>query len=146
MARVEFVKLVDDLDGSDADESVRFNIDGVDWDIDLSDVHAKELREALVPYVNAGRRVRPGSTGRRTSAPGHGAAQRQELATIRAWAERAGYHVSQRGRIPAHIVAAYETNTPNPAATVELVDKRGSKDSPKRARTAPVAKFSASTR
>src|SRR3954451_4623497 len=56
MAQVSRVRLVDDLDGSEADESVEFTLDGMSLEIDLSKDNAAKLRDILAPYVAAGRR------------------------------------------------------------------------------------------
>ncbi|MDN5915821.1 MAG: Lsr2 family protein [Pseudonocardia sp.] len=67
MARVESVQLVDDLDGGVADETVSFSFEGAQWEIDLTDAHAAQLREALAPFVGAARRPSGGSSQVRTS-------------------------------------------------------------------------------
>lgn len=102
--RVEVV-LVDDLNGEPAEETVQFGLDGASYEIDLSGTNAAALREALAVYVGharrtGGRRV----TGRRPSAQAKGS----ESAAIRAWAKEQGVAVSERGRIPASVVAQYE--------------------------------------
>lgn len=95
------VLLVDDLDGSDAVETVSFGIDGVQYEIDLSEKNAKALREALAAYVAAGRRA-GGRSRRRSSRSGTSAAE------IRAWARDNGWDVPDRGRVAAEVKAAYE--------------------------------------
>lgn len=99
--RVEII-LIDDIDESPADEKVRFGLDGINYEIDLSSENAARLRDSLAPFVAAGRRA----TGRRTRAS---SASSGTLATeIRAWATANGYEISARGRVPTHIKAAYE--------------------------------------
>ena len=60
---------IDDLDGSEADGTVRFGLDGTDYEIDLNGEHAQELRDALARYVTAARRAggsRPAASPQRT--------------------------------------------------------------------------------
>jgi hypothetical protein len=112
MAQRVNVVLVDDLDGSDAVETVSFALDGVDYEIDLNDRHAGELRNALALYVGnarrtGGRRRRAGagsgtgSGSRSTSGDGPSAAE------IRAWARENGWDVPERGRVAAEVREAY---------------------------------------
>ena len=66
---------IDDLDGSEADGTVRFGLDGTDYEIDLNGEHAQELRDALARYVTAARRAgssarRPARNGRKGPANG----------------------------------------------------------------------------
>lgn len=104
MARKVQYFLVDDIDGGEASETVSFSLDGVSYEIDLSEGNAKALRDALSPYVGNGRRA-----GRRPRGRGRGAqARNQDTAAIRDWARERGFKVSDRGRIPADILAKYE--------------------------------------
>lgn len=98
------ITLEDDLDGSKGDDTVRFGLDGTEYEIDLSTKNAKALREALAPYVAVARKSR--TTRRRTS----GAARnsREESRIIRQWAKDNGYTVSERGRVPVSIREAYQ--------------------------------------
>ncbi len=99
MAQKVQVVLVDDIDGGHADETVRFGLDGTNYEIDLSSAHARELRDALASWVAAGRKV----TGRSAARP----RTSDDTSKIRAWAKSNGYAVSERGRIAADIRAAY---------------------------------------
>jgi len=104
--RVE-IKLEDDLDGGDADETVTFALDGVTYEIDLSSGNATKLRDALAPYVGHARRA----AGRRqaTRAQGRGTTSgKRDLTDVRDWARSNGHKVSDRGRISAEIQAAYD--------------------------------------
>ena len=103
MAQKVKIILVDDLDGGSADETVRFALDGSQYEIDLSKDNAKNLRDALKAYVDAGRKV-GGRTGRPRSA---GSARSNEAAQIREWARKNGYTVSERGRVNSEIIEAY---------------------------------------
>lgn len=97
------VEVVDDFDGSPADQTVRFAFNGASYEIDLNRAHFEEFAEAIQPYIKAGRKV--GSTRRRGNAGNP--TQRLENAKIRAWAQAEGMVVSDRGRIPAPVVEAY---------------------------------------
>ncbi|WP_158894255.1 histone-like nucleoid-structuring protein Lsr2 [Amycolatopsis anabasis] len=116
MAQQVLVSLVDDLDGSEADETVEFGLDGVSYQIDLSAENAEELRDSLAQFVEHARRA--GGRKRRASAsvtPKAAAAptakvDREQNQAIRAWARKNGYGVSDRGRIPAEVVEAYHKN------------------------------------
>ena len=55
MAKTVIVKLTDDIDGGDADETVQFALDGKSYEIDLSAANATKLRDALRPYIEKGR-------------------------------------------------------------------------------------------
>ena len=96
------VEVVDDFDGSPADQTVRFAFNGASYEIDLNREHFEEFAEAIQPYIKAGRKV--GSTRRRGNAGNPN--QRLENAKIRTWAQAQGMDVSDRGRIPAPIVEA----------------------------------------
>jgi hypothetical protein len=105
MAQRVNVVLVDDIDGSDAVETVSFGLDGVDYEIDLSDKHARQLRDALALYVGHGRRATRKRGGRRSRGSDSGGASAAE---IREWARQNGWDVSERGRVSAEVRAAYE--------------------------------------
>jgi hypothetical protein len=112
MAQKVTVSLVDDLDGGMAEETVEFGIDGVAYEIDLSDENAGKLRDALQAYVQHARRAgsakRAARQGtRRSAAAGRTTADREQNAAIREWARKHGYQVSDRGRIPAEVLEAY---------------------------------------
>ena len=111
MARKVQVILSDDLDENlTADETVSFALDGTNYEIDLAEKNAKEMREVFSRYVSAARKVGRAvraSGGGRTRASG-GRMDREQAGAIREWARRNGHQVSDRGRIPASVVAAYE--------------------------------------
>lgn len=108
MAQRIQVILEDDLDGSVGDETVRFGLDGVDYEIDLSTANATAIREALTKYIDAGRRVRATTGGRAPRRSGGAvSASREESRRIRAWALENGYEISTRGRVSASIREAY---------------------------------------
>ena len=104
MAQKVQITLVDDLDGRPADETVSFALDGSAYEIDLSAANAATLRDALAPYVSHARRARGGAR-RRNGRGGSGRA-----GEIRAWARSEGIAVSERGRVPADVVARYDAS------------------------------------
>jgi hypothetical protein len=108
VARKIITQLVDDIDATALDagegETVLFSLDGVSYEIDLSNANAVALREALSTYVQAGRRVSASQSRPQTRAA---RSNRGETAAIREWAAANGYAVSSRGRIPETVVAAY---------------------------------------
>lgn len=106
MAQKVSIILVDDLDGSEADETVRFGLDGTSYEIDLTSAHAAELREALAPYVGHARKS--GSGGRRTRSSSTSSSSGPAAADVRAWGRENGYDVPERGRIPAELREAYD--------------------------------------
>lgn len=103
------ILLVDDLDGGKADETVTFALDGVSYEIDLSEANASELRSALAAYVQVARKTGGRAAGRRGA---RGAAKSAgagpDTSDVRKWAKENGYEVSERGRVPANIKEAYE--------------------------------------
>lgn len=102
------VQLVDDLDGSVAEETVEFGLDGVSYQIDLSMVNAEKIRDLLGDYVAHARRS--GARRRGTSGVVRGrsaAVDREQNQAIREWARKRGLKVSERGRISAEVLDAY---------------------------------------
>ncbi|MFT3860404.1 histone-like nucleoid-structuring protein Lsr2 [Micropruina sp.] len=103
MAQRIVYRLEDDLDNSEAAETIVFGVDSVSYEIDLSEVNAQKLRDLLAPYVAAGRRVGGRrKTGARRKVGGSSASE------IRAWASENGYVVSARGRVPAEVREAFD--------------------------------------
>ena len=105
MAQKIQVSLISDVDGAPADESVTIGLDGVAYELDLTTAQATELRDALAPWVKAGRKV-GGRTAPRGKRAGRGSSDAQ---AIRDWAKANGHTVSERGRISAHVQDAYAT-------------------------------------
>ena len=99
------IVLEDDVDGGPADETVKFGLDGVTYEIDLSKDNAEKLRDVLASWIGHGRRTggRKGGRGARAMR-----STRSQANDIRAWARDNGYQVSGRGRVPAAIRSAYE--------------------------------------
>jgi hypothetical protein len=107
MAQKITVALEDDLDGGPADQTVRFGIDGADYEIDLNTSNVTAFRGTLAPFIDHARRAGRGSRRR----PGRSASSRERSGGIRAWAKEQGIAVSDRGRIPASVVEQYEAAT-----------------------------------
>jgi hypothetical protein len=101
---------VDDLDGSEAEGTVRFGLDGTSYEIDLSAAHAEELRNALAPYTRAGQKV---TGAARRTARGHGKAAANGFSTneVRDWAKANGIEIKDRGRVPADVVTKFRAAT-----------------------------------
>ncbi|BAL92026.1 hypothetical protein AMIS_68060 [Actinoplanes missouriensis 431] len=111
MAKQVITLLTDDLDGGEADRTVEFGLDGVNYTIDLSEKNAGKLRKSLEPFLSAATRLgRAGvvpSTARRAAPASSSRSSRDQNQAIREWANKNGHPVSERGRIPSHIVEAY---------------------------------------
>jgi hypothetical protein len=101
MAQKTVVRLTDDVDGSDATETVRFGMDGVGYEIDLSEANAAALREALARYVEHARRAKAAASARR---PSTRRARDYDARAVRAWAASHGIELPARGRIPGAVL------------------------------------------
>lgn len=110
MAQRTVITMTDDIDGSEASETVVFGLDGATYEIDLNEAHAEDLREVLAPYVVAARRVGAPASGRggRPSAPKPRSADGVDPKAVRAWAEANGVEVNARGRLKAAVVEQYQ--------------------------------------
>ncbi|WP_438352363.1 histone-like nucleoid-structuring protein Lsr2 [Microbacterium sp. CJ88] len=112
MARKIVHQLIDDLDGTQIEvgegETVLFSLDGVAYEIDLTDSNATELRAAFERYRTAARRVGSARASASSAAPRARRATGNDTSAIRAWAKSNGFDVSERGRVPASVVEAYE--------------------------------------
>ena len=111
MARKVAVELLDDIDGSEAAETMKFGLDGAYYEIDVNAAHADQLRRALAKFILSARRVgRGGVTSGRPRRPLGGAvhADRAQNQAIREWARRRKIQLNARGRIPATVVAQYQ--------------------------------------
>jgi hypothetical protein len=108
MAQKIQVLFTDDIDGGEADGTVRFAIDGTDYEIDLSAQHNEELRGILKNYIAHARKVSgtPRRGSRSTRKP-----SAIDTVAARAWAREKGYAIKERGRVPAEVVAKYREAT-----------------------------------
>ncbi len=107
MAQKVNIILVDDLDESEATETVTFGLDGTTYEIDLNDDHAAELREALAGYIGFARKVAGAKRARKSTTSA--AASGTSASEIRDWARSNGMAVPDRGRIPAEVREAFES-------------------------------------
>ena len=119
MATMTTVSLVDDLDGTVAAETVAFALDGANNEIDQTDRNAKKLRDALANFVDHARRIDGGrrvaaargakaKPAKATKSASRTAPDREQTAAIREWARAAGLEVSERGRLSAAVLDAFE--------------------------------------
>lgn len=116
MARIEevTVSLVDDFDGTEAAETVKFALDGKSYEIDLSKTNANELRRTLRPYIDRSRSARRSATARRGASGRRGPARRSEgydRTEVRAWAKANRIKVAPRGRISNDVVEKWRKAT-----------------------------------
>jgi len=105
------ILLEDDVDGSEAAETLQFALDGLAYEIDLSEQNADKLRAAVEPFAEKARRVggrtrssAPRTPRERKSTNGHGPI---DTKAVRAWAASNRVEVSSRGRIPASVIQQY---------------------------------------
>ncbi|HSY15631.1 MAG TPA: Lsr2 family protein [Jatrophihabitantaceae bacterium] len=113
MAQKIQVLLVDDLDGGTATETVSFGLDGSSYEIDLSADNAAKLRDALASFVGHARRAgrSPGRPAGRVATGARSATRpdREQTQAIREWARKSGHKVNDRGRVPSHVIEAYNS-------------------------------------
>ncbi len=117
MARTTIVQLTDDIDGSEADQTVEFSYKAKSYSVDLNDKNASELDDVLAPYIAAadkaggvqsragGRSSRSAGSRPRSSSGGTSGPDPKD---VRVWAEANGVQVSGRGRIPASVIEQYK--------------------------------------
>lgn len=99
---------IDDIDGTDLGDTadtITFSFDGKDYTIDLGEANSEAFREAMAPYIEAAQRV--SSAKRKSARKAGGKNSSSDTKAIRAWAKENGHNVSERGRIPADVMAAY---------------------------------------
>jgi hypothetical protein len=96
---------IDDIDGGEAEGTVRFALDGAEYEIDLSAKHGEELRATLETYVSHARKL--GGAARRTTSRGGRKPSTADTVLVRAWARENGYDIKDRGRVPANLVTKY---------------------------------------
>jgi hypothetical protein len=113
MARKIVHQLVDDIDGTVLEpgegETVLFSLDGTAYEIDLTSDNAAALRESLSRFVSAARTIsatRGGTT--QASGPKRRRTGQQDFSAVRQWAKENGYEISERGRVPASVLEAYD--------------------------------------
>ena len=112
MAKRVTEHLVDDIDGSEAAETIRFAVDGTEYEIDLSESNASEFHDAFAPYISAARRL----GGRPTRSSGRNASRSSDPAKVdpkqvREWAKSQGLDVNPRGRVSKTLIEQYQAAT-----------------------------------
>ena len=108
MAREVIEKLIDDLDGSDATETVTFGLEGATYEIDLNATNAAKLRDEFATWVGHARRAGGRKATGRSTSGGGASSRRKDVSAVREWARQNGHDVSERGRIPAAVQEAYD--------------------------------------
>lgn len=107
MAQKTVITLTDDIDGSGADETVVFGLDGAMYEIDLNGVHAEDLREVMAPFISVARRQGGRAPARAASAPKPRTPSEVDPRAVRSWAEANGVSVNSRGRLKADVLEQY---------------------------------------
>jgi len=118
MAQKVLVQLVDDLDGTSSTDisTVTFGLDGVTYEIDLNEDNATSLRDHLAEFITSARRTGGRVKRGGSLTPGGGSGRnREQTQAIREWAKKNGHDVSDRGRIPAAVIDAFEAAQAAPA-------------------------------
>lgn len=137
MAQKVLVQLVDDLDGtaSESIETVSFGLDGVQYEIDLAPENSANLRDSVASYVQSARRVSgrvKRGAGKPTSTPSAPAVDREQTRAIREWARQQGHDLADRGRIPGHVIQAFdEAHSAKNTGTAKKERGNGRRKSPK---------------
>jgi nucleoid-associated protein Lsr2 len=129
---------IDDIDGSEAAGTVRFGLDGAQYEIDLNEQNAEAMRGALAKYVDAARRTTLGKPRGARPGTAHRAASASEFDpnVVRTWAKANGIPINDRGRIPTTIVTAWRNNDPamaQAAAPAVVIEPAPAASSPKAA-------------
>jgi Lsr2 len=110
VARREIVAYVSDLSGdtieSEREPTVRFALDGTEYEIDLTRAERNDLRSALAEFIAAAKPLAP--SGRPVTRTRVAAT----TTTIRAWAQANGHRVPMRGAIPRAVREAYDAANP----------------------------------
>jgi hypothetical protein len=102
MAQKVQVDNVSDLSGAPADETVKFALDGTDYEIDLDQEEAAGMRDVLAPWI-VHARSKPGARARKARR-----GRRADLPDIRVYAQARGHKINERGRVPERIIAEYD--------------------------------------
>ncbi len=107
MAQRTQIVMTDDIDGSEADTTIRFGVGGAEYEIDLNGKHAAQFEKAVSPYITVARNAGgAGRAARGSRATANGAGPRP--ADVRAWAKSQGIEVKDRGRVPDELVVQFK--------------------------------------
>ncbi len=111
MARKIETVLIDDIDGSRADTTIQFGLNGAEYEIDLNATHAEELRKTVSRYLEVGRKAN-GSARRAPQGPARrGTGSGRSSSEVRDWAKSQGMDVKDRGRIPSELFVKFKAAT-----------------------------------
>ncbi|MEA5360920.1 Lsr2 family protein [Amycolatopsis sp., V23-08] len=124
MAQKVLVEMLDDIDGTPAAHTIPFSLDGVTYEIDLSEDNAASLRDNLARYVSAGRRTGGRKVRVATGQSTTNASDRERNQQIRAWANANGYEVSERGRLSSEVIIAFDAAQAPEAEPAKAARKR----------------------
>ena len=114
MAQKTQVVLTDDIDGSEATQTITFAYQGVNYEIDLNDDHAAALEESFHDWIQAARKVNAragatkGTSNTRSSSPRTAGSNERDMNAVRAWLRENGHEVSDRGRVAQKLLDAYD--------------------------------------
>ena len=110
MAQKVITEFIDDIDGSSAERTFTFAVDGTNYEIDLSTENIAEFKSAIGGFIESVRKVKGSSNGRRTRGTGTngGRQPREQTQAVREWARQHGHNISNRGRLPASIQQAFD--------------------------------------
>lgn len=131
MAQKVQVLFEDDLDGSEAEGTINFGLDGSDYEIDLNTAHADDLRNVFAPYVAVARRITVGrSTGKTRTRQLRVVTSGPSNTEVREWAKAQGIDVKDRGRIPAELIERYKNRDQVKATEPEPDKQEGNGQTP----------------
>jgi nucleoid-associated protein Lsr2 len=110
MAQKVITEFIDDIDGSPAERTFTFAVDGTNYEIDLSTENIAEFKSAIGGFIESARKIKGSSNGRRTRSSGtnNGRQSREQTQAVREWARQHGHNISNRGRIPSTIQQAFD--------------------------------------
>jgi Lsr2 len=110
MAQKVQTLFIDDIDGGEAEGTIRFSLDGTEYEIDLSTTHNDALRKTLGTYIEHARKA-SGAARRSARSSGRRGSSGIDTTAARAWAKENGYDIKDRGRVPSDVVAKYREAT-----------------------------------
>jgi Lsr2 len=110
MAQKVITEFIDDIDGSPAERTFTFAVDGTNYEIDLSAENIAEFESAIGGFLESARKVKASGNGRRLRSAGASGGQqsREQTRAVRQWARQHGHNISNRGRIPTSIQQAFD--------------------------------------
>lgn len=108
--------LISDLSGEEipadsAGGTVEFGVSGTLYAVDLTEAELQDFNDALAPYVDVAQKLtNRGARINRTTVSSSQAGKRSkdQLTAIRTWAKKNGHEISERGRVPEAVLAAFD--------------------------------------